>query len=166
MAIKDPPIKKPKLTILDAPNILIVVVEIVVIFWGFGNLVMFHWLGFNFLASSINVLLRFAIIYYINMIAIEFVAFQSSKPDKNYRNILIGTFFLICLLYLPITFPSVTVFQLVHKYTIYYILPFLLVVLITFIIIIQTKIDFFTATLINFFFLLFWKYNVHYFIFF
>ncbi|MBN2154539.1 MAG: hypothetical protein JW776_00660 [Candidatus Lokiarchaeota archaeon] len=166
LQIKDPPIQKPKLTILDLPNIVLLVIETILSFWVFGHLMMYHWLGFNFLSSGINVLLRFAVIFYLQIVIIEFICIQASKPDSVDHYVYVKTLFFILLMYLPLSFPSVFVFLQLYKYAIYYLLPYLVVSFSVFLVVVYSKLDAISITIFNFFLLLFWKYNIYYVIFF
>ena len=164
LRIKDPRINKPKMTLLDLPNIILLGVEIFLIFWFVGFVTLYNWLGLNFLESGLNVVMRFAVILYIHFVIVEFGYNQSSNPDSIDRWVYFKTIFFVFLLYLPITIPSISVFLRVYRYAIYYIIPYIIV---TFSLIgfsVFGKKDAFGITIFNFFFLLLWKYNVYYWI--
>ncbi len=164
LRIKDPRIQKLKVNLLDVPNIFLQGIEVFLVFWFFGYATIYHWLGLNFIQSGLNIVLRFSVLYYMHFVIVEFVYNQSSKPDSYDRRVYIYSLLFVLLIYLPVTIPNVSIFLRVYRYAIYFIIPYLAVVASVIFISLFGKKDILSATLVNFFILLFWKYNVYYWI--
>ncbi len=162
LRIKDPRIQKPKINILDIPNIILLAVEVFVMFWIFGYICVYQWLGLNFLQSGLNVVLRFSILFYIHFIVVEFAYNQASSPDSIDRRVYILTILFILLMYLPLTVPSISILIHAYKYAPYYIAPYLAVTGLVIGFSIFGKKNAFQITIPIFFILLFWKYNMFY----
>ena len=160
--IKDPKLERPPMNVLDIPNILIVGVAVFGIFWVFGFTTIYHWLGFNFLQSGLNITMRFAVIFYMHFVIVEFIYNQASQPDAFDRHVYIKAAAFILLIYLPITIPSITVFLRLYDYAMYYIIPYLIITVTMIWFSLFWKLDAFIMSIGTFFLLLFWKYNVYY----
>ncbi|TFG20893.1 MAG: hypothetical protein EU530_01710 [Promethearchaeota archaeon] len=164
LRIKDPRMSKARMNFLDAPNILILAVEIFALFFLFGWITLYHWLGLNFFQSGINILLRFAILFYLHFTVIETGFSQTTKPESLDREIYTRTTLMALLMYIPLLIPSISILLRAYNYAPYYIIPYLTVVGLVVGFSVFGKKSAFQITLPVFFILLFWKYNMYYWI--
>jgi hypothetical protein len=162
LRIKDPRLQKQKINIIDVPNMIILTLEIFGMFWIFGFLTISQWLGFNFFESGLNVLLRFAVLFFIHFSIVEFAYYQSSKPEKTNKFVYIVSILFILMMYLPLTIPSIDILFHAFKYAPYFLSPYLFVVTLIVGFSIFGRKNAFEMTIATFFFLLFWKYNIYY----
>jgi len=164
LRIKDPRMFKPKMNILDIPNIFILTVEVFGLFFLFGYITIYHWLGFNFFQSGINVILRFAILFYLHFTVVEVGFNQAARPESMDRKTYTRSILMAFFMYVPLLIPSITILLRAYKYAPYYIIPYMTVVGLVVGFSVFGKKNAFQMTIPIFFILLFWKYNMYYWI--
>jgi hypothetical protein len=93
------------------------------------------------------------------------VAFnQASKPESTDRKVYTRAALMTFLMYTPLLIPSISILLRAYKYAPYYIIPWMVVVGIIIGFSVFGKKNAFQITIPVFFILLFWKYNMYYWI--